>query len=124
VSEAPRRDAGPGLAVVLAVAALICWTQHPGLLAVSFVGDDYFFLGKTRDASFLSLWEPRGLVSNFYRPWSRELHYWALQHLCGDRVAGWHAYYTLFGAMGAWLALSVGLARAPRAAARRLEDGR
>jgi hypothetical protein len=31
-------------------------------------------------------------------------------------VVGWHAYYTLLGAMGAWLAIGAVLARAPRAA--------
>jgi hypothetical protein len=85
------RAAGPGLAAILLVAVLFVLTQHPGVLSVPFVGDDYFFLGKTQGAPFLSVWAPQELVSRFYRPWSRELHYWTLQRLFGERVGPGHA---------------------------------
>jgi len=92
----PRPASGPGLpapgvAAVLLLAVLFVATQHPGVLTVPFVGDDYFSLDKTRDAPFAVVWAPQALVSHFYRPWSRELHYWVLQRLFGLRVEPYHA---------------------------------
>ena len=55
-----------------------------------FINDDYVFLDKTRLASFLSLWEPKALAFHWYRPWSREFHYWALQQLFGARELPFH----------------------------------
>jgi hypothetical protein len=55
-----------------------------------FMADDFLFLEKTRSASFLTLWEPRDLAFRYYRPWSRELHYWWLQHAFGARELPFH----------------------------------
>lgn len=103
----PGPAPGPGLVVVLLVAAAFALTQHPGVFSVPFVGDDYFTLDKTRDASFVSLWAPRELVSHFYRPWSRELHYWTFQRLFGERVAPWRTVNLLLwaGVIGLYFAL-------------------
>ena len=81
----------PGIAAVLLLAVLFVATQHAGVLSVPFVGDDYFSLDKTREAPFAVVWAPQALVSHFYRPWSREGHYWVLQRLFGLRVEPYHA---------------------------------
>ena len=81
----------PGIVAVLLLAVLFVATQVPGVLTVPFMGDDYFSLDKTRDAPFAVVWAPQALVSHFYRPWSRELHYWVLQRLFGLRVEPYHA---------------------------------
>ena len=81
----------PGIVAVLLLAVLFVATQYPGVLTVPFVGDDYFSLDKTREAPFAVVWVPQALVSHFYRPWSRELHYWVLQRLFGLRVEPYHA---------------------------------
>ena len=58
------------------------------MLDVPFIGDDYVFLDETRDASFGALWSFRNTDFGWYRPWSRELHFWTLQHLIGAREPG------------------------------------
>jgi hypothetical protein len=64
-------------------------------LNLPFIGDDYVFLDSTRDASFRGLWSFRNTDFGWYRPWSRELHFWLLQ-----RVAGLHeTAYRAFGVM-------------------------
>ena len=55
---------------------------------VPFIGDDYVFLDKTRAASFGALWSFRNTDFGWYRPWSRELHFWTLQHLLGPHETG------------------------------------
>ncbi len=82
---------GPPLGAVIGLLALVTALQVPDLLALPFVGDDYLFLDKTARASFAAVWAPRDLNSGFYRPWSRELHYWTLQRLFGAHGAPFHA---------------------------------
>src|SRR5262249_16300722 len=76
-------------------------------LQLAFVNDDYFFLDKVWHASFLDLWTPQDLLFNWYRPWSRELHYWALFHLAGFREPAYHlANFVLWlGVMTLYFAL-------------------
>jgi len=90
---APRRPAvaAPPLWAVAGVLALVTALQIPDLLALPFVGDDYLFLDKTIHAGFGAVWAPRDLVSGFYRPWSRELHYWTMQRLFGPQPVAFHA---------------------------------
>ena len=95
-----RAGSGPGVAAVVAVLALFALVQAPDFLGVPLVGDDYIVLDKTRDAGLASVWAPRLLISHYYRPWSRELHFWLLQHLFGLRAAPFH----LAGA-ALWLAV-------------------
>ena len=75
-------------------------TQYGYAWRVPFLNDDFVFLDVTRGASFLSLWSPRPAVWLWYRPWSRELHYWTLQGLFGADVAPYH-----FASFALWLAL-------------------
>jgi hypothetical protein len=69
---------------------LFLLSQYGYALRVPFINDDYIFLDKTRGASFGSLWEPRELAFHWYRPWSRELHYWSLQRLFGAQELPFH----------------------------------
>jgi hypothetical protein len=90
----------PSVAAALLLAVLFVATQYPGASTVPFVGDDYFVLEKTRDAAFGAVWSARSLISHYYRPWARELHFWVLQRLFGTNVTPFH----LAGA-GLWLAV-------------------
>src|SRR5438477_13219240 len=95
---APERAAhGPaGHALELAVAALLALllaTQYGNAIHGPFVGDDYVFIQKMRGAGFGLVWSvvrPERLPFHYYRPWSRELHYWALLKLFGTRVVPFH----------------------------------
>src|SRR5262245_55628206 len=69
-----------GLALVLAGFAFFAYGTA---LNLPFVGDDYVFLDKTRDARFVDLWSFTNTDFGWYRPWSRELHFWVLQHVAG-----------------------------------------
>ena len=86
----PRGPRDLPLVVVVTTLAVFLVSQYRDALSVAFINDDYIFLDKTRTASFLSLWKPEGLAFHWYRPWSRELHYWTLQHLFGTRELPFH----------------------------------
>ena len=78
----------PLTAFVLALLALYLATQYPYTLHLPFAGDDFVFLDRTRNASFLSLWKTSEggynvLAWHYYRPISRELHYWVLTRAFG-----------------------------------------
>lgn len=77
------------LATSLAVLAVLV-SQYGYALQVPFLNDDYVFLDKTRAARFGSLWLPRQLAFHWYRPWSREFHYWALQRAFGTHELPYH----------------------------------
>ena len=82
---APRFVAA--VAALLAVVAL----RWPDALRAPFVNDDFLFLDRTRAASLPSLWGFDGLAFHWWRPWSRETHYWAVQALAGANPAVFHA---------------------------------
>src|SRR5436309_16108426 len=84
------RARAPGVGAVAAALVVVLATQYLYALAVPFINDDYVFLDKTRTAPFLSLWGFRALAFNWYRPWSRELHYWTLQRIFGERELPFH----------------------------------
>jgi hypothetical protein len=77
---------------VLILATFAAAAYGPAL-SLPFIGDDYVFLDKTRDAGFLDLWSFRNVSFGWYRPWSRELHFWVLQHVAGYR----EIVFRLFG---------------------------
>ena len=81
---------GPALAWIVAALMLALALQYGDALRMPFLGDDYSILDKTRDASFTSLWGRNALLYYWYRPWSRELHYWTLQRLFGARELPYH----------------------------------
>src|SRR5262249_50383843 len=82
---------------------------------IPFINDDYVFLDKTRAASFTDLWGFRDLAFHWYRPWSRELHYWSLQRLFGARELPFH-----LASMGLWVGVLVSFL----ALVRRISGGR
>jgi Dolichyl-phosphate-mannose-protein mannosyltransferase len=59
-------------------------------LAAPFLNDDYIFLDRTRGAGLGSLWGTGSLMFGWWRPWSREFHYWFFQRLLGPRELGFH----------------------------------
>src|SRR5690349_1481443 len=76
--------------VVLAALVAFLATQYRYALRAPFVADDFLFLKKTQSSDFLSLWSPSNLAFSYYRPWSREFHYWALIHLFGFQQVPFH----------------------------------
>ena len=79
----PEANALRWSAFVVAVCLLFALTQYRELFSLPFLNDDYIFLEKVRSLSFGTLWQRQDPTFGFYRPWSREFHYWALQHLFG-----------------------------------------
>lgn len=76
-----------GTAILLAAGFL---SLHAGSLADPLVGDDYFFIDKVRSAHGWDLLAPTNLISSFYRPWSRELHFAALHDIAGLDPVPYH----------------------------------
>ena len=100
-----RRSLAPPGVLALLTALVALWTLgYADTLRLPFVGDDYFYLDEIRDASFTSLWTPANLVSGYFRPWSREFHFWALERVFGlegglfhvANLALWLAIATLY----------------------------
>lgn len=89
--------------------------QYGAALRMPFLGDDYSILDKVRSASFATLWERSRLLYYWYRPWSRELHYWVIERLFGTRELAFHL---------ASFALWAGIMTLYFALARRLIGGR
>jgi hypothetical protein len=58
------------------------------------------FLDKTRDASFGALWSFGNTDFGWYRPWSRDLHFWTLQHLFGAHESAFRIV-----SLAIWLAM-------------------
>jgi len=71
----------PRLAWVLVLLAVA--TIYVPTLGIPFLGDDYVFLDKTRLAGFSELWSRSNTNFGWYRPWSREFYFWAVQHVAG-----------------------------------------
>lgn len=71
-------------------------------LHLPFLNDDYVFLDKVRGLSFSELWKPERLFFNWYRPWSRELHFWVLRNVAGLREWPFHLV-----SFGLWMATMV-----------------
>ena len=93
--------------VVLAVLAAWLVLRQAGALRAPFFSDDYIFLDRVQRSTFVSLWSVQKLPFSFYRPWSRELHYWTLLHAFGTSVLPFHllSFALWLGAMGAYAAL-------------------
>ena len=97
---------GLSLLAILGLLAAFLATQYPHAVTLPFVNDDYFFLDETRTASFASLWKRGDLIFGWYRPWSRELHYWVLQHLFGTAEPPYHlvSFALWLGGLGLYFA--------------------
>jgi len=91
----------PGILALL-VALLALWALgYADALRLPFVGDDYFYLDEIRGASFLRLWTPGNLVSGYFRPWSREFHFWTLERVFGQESGLFHV-----ANLALWLAIA------------------
>jgi len=102
----------------------------PWLIAAPFHGDDYVFLDRVTRPTFhfADIWNRETTTFGWYRPWSRELHFWALSRVFGLNEAAFHVangvlwtlmlgLYALFvrrlaGSMIAWFAMIGALAAA------------
>jgi hypothetical protein len=82
---------------------------------IPFLSDDCVFLDYTRRAPFAQWWGFQNLFFTFWRPWSREFHYGAMQALFGPSELAFHVanFALLAGCLAAFYAL-----------ARRLTDAR
>lgn len=99
-SSAPARSGrGPSLWTVLAILALFVVLQHAGGFQAPFFSDDYLFFDKLRGASLRAVWQPANLAYHWYRPWSRELHYWMFLRLFGLNPLPYH-----LACLALWLA--------------------
>lgn len=83
-----------------------------------FLNDDYVFLDHVAGKGFWSLWGFRELAFHWWRPWSREFHYWWLQRAFGPVEWPFHLMSLLLacGVLAAFWALARRLAGAPAAA--------
>jgi len=79
----------PWLPLLLALYAVAVYGTS---LNLPFIGDDYVFLDKTRNARFGDLWSCTNVDFGWYRPWSRELHFWLLQRLVGLHEVGYRVF--------------------------------
>src|SRR5260221_2139929 len=103
---APRAPMTPRTGALVAGAGALAFAAlaYVPILRAPFIGDDYIFLDQTRAAGFGDLWSFRDTNFGWYRPWSREVHFFVLQHLFGAHevafrlasVALWLAALGLF----------------------------
>jgi len=106
---AAGRAGAPGLPAVAVALAIFLFTSYASALSLVFINDDYVILDKSLHASFASLWAPRLLLFNWYRPISRELHYWTMQRAFGIHELPFHL--ASFALWLAGMALFFALAR-------------
>jgi len=83
--SAARVTAGIAL-LVAAYGAL----QYRFVFDMPFVSDDYTILDKVTRARFASLWTAAHPLWSWYRPWSRELHFWTLSRVFGVHELPFH----------------------------------
>ncbi len=103
------------LAVILAGFA---GAAYGPALNLPFIGDDYVFLDEVRNAAPPTLFSLDHTQFGWYRPWSRGVHFWAIQQVAGVhevafRLAGivlWITALTLYAALIRRLTSSVRVA--------------
>lgn len=107
-----------GRAVGLFLLLLFLFARFRDAFGLPFLNDDYVFLDHVRDKGIGQLWGFRDLAFHWWRPWSREFHYWWLQRAFGPSEWPFHlASLTLAaGVLAAYWALARRLAGAAAAA--------
>ena len=103
----PRLPAGRALGLFLL--CLFLFARFGDAFGIPFLNDDYVFLDHVARRSFTSLWGFTELAFHWWRPWSREFHYWWLQRAFGPSEGAFHA--ASFVLSGAVLAAYWALAR-------------
>jgi hypothetical protein len=98
--------------------ALCLFARFRDAFGLPFLNDDYVFLDHVSRKGFTQLWGFGGLVFHWWRPWSREFHYWWLQHAFGAHEWPFHlaSFALAFAVLGAYWALARRVA-GPQAAA-------
>ena len=90
-----------GWAIALAVAVCLAGIARAfPVLGVSFMSDDYLILDKVMCRDFAQLWKFDYNIFGWYRPWSREIHFWTLYHLAGTDARVYH-----LASLALWLAV-------------------
>ena len=98
--------------------ALFLFARYRDAFGIPFLNDDYVFLDHVSRKDFADLWGFRELAFHWWRPWSREFHYWWLQRAFGAHEWPFHAasFVLAFAVLGAFWALARRIAGAPAAA--------
>src|ERR1051325_1484554 len=102
--------------------SLFLFVRYRDAFVIPFLNDDYVFLDKVAGRGFGALWGPPNVALTWWRPWSREFHYWWLRrafgpvewpfHLvnlvlaCGVLAALWAFLRRLVGAPAASIAVA------------------
>ena len=86
-SSKSSRTSAPLLLVIAAFSAVAYGTA----LNMPFIGDDYVFLDEIRGSGFLNLWPFAHTYAGWYRPWSREFHFWLLHGVAGFHTSAYRA---------------------------------
>ncbi len=79
------------MAWVLAACVVLTLVSYGADLPRSFSNDDYRFLDRSLWTPFARLFDPATSLVGWYRPWSRELHFWALTRWFGPEPVAFHA---------------------------------
>jgi len=98
--------------------ALYLFARYHDAFGMPFLNDDYVFLDHVARKGFGALWGFRELAFHWWRPWSREFHYWWLERAFGAHEWPFHAasFGLAFAVLGAYWALARRVAGAPAAA--------
>ena len=107
-----------GRAVGLFLLFLFLFARFRDAFGLPFLNDDYVFLDHVAGKEFRALWGVGDLVFNWWRPWSREFHYWWLQRAFGPVEWPFHLASLVLTAsvLAAFWSLGRRVAGAPAAA--------
>ena len=107
-----------GRALGVSLLGIFLFARFGDAFRLPFLNDDYVFLDHVGDKGFFQLWGLQELAFHWWRPWSREFHYWWLQHAFGPVEWPFHlaSFALSCGVLAAFWALARRLAGAPAAA--------
>jgi hypothetical protein len=98
--------------------ALGLFARYRDAFGIPFLNDDYVFLDHVSRKGVGALWGFSELAFHWWRPWSREFHYWWLQRAFGAHEWPFHAasFVLAFAVLGVYWALARRVAGASAAA--------
>jgi hypothetical protein len=98
--------------------ALCLFARYRDAFGIPFLNDDYVFLDHVSGKGFGALWGFGELAFHWWRPWSREFHYWWLERAFGAHELPFHAasFALCVAVLGAYWALARRVAGASAAA--------
>ena len=107
-----------GRALGVSLLGIFLFARFGDAFRLPFLNDDYVFLDHVSGKGFLSLWGFRELAFHWWRPWSREFHYWWLERAFGPVEWPFHLASLLLAlaVLATFWALARRLAGAPAAA--------